>query len=416
MGMQVAHVEKLINQLSTFVRRTSLGFGEGGDKQYSAASTLDPAGDQLMGDLLSELLEDRKIRERVSRSYIESKVRGLLFSKSEGTSVSVDECRQLINAFREYSKDWTVLIPVVGIGKVPNDFRVGRVLFRKYDEPTINQLVDFLHTRDREEGSSRERLVEFLQPLQDAYCGEINILGDPEHAKEQGRFEVQLALDILRICGRMFCSDARILGLGLKGEVFFKASRTVIVYHENEDEFHITSVGTGPALLMNIEPGSLEWVEDAMFAPLSELAAKKNDTKTKFEKSLLLAIHWLASALANREETMRFLNLFMVIEVLIKREDEYSITKYISENVSLLIEHRPAERLALAKELRKLYGIRSKIVHEGAILTDPRSSERLELMALSVLMTCVSLTEKVTDVDSMQAYLERKRLARELDT
>ncbi|UCE55653.1 MAG: hypothetical protein JSV31_09460 [Desulfobacterales bacterium] len=77
---------------------------------------------------------------------------------------------------------------------------------------------------------------------------------------------------------------------------------------------------------------------------------------------LSVGLSSLWNALINRNLAQAYLNLFIIFESLLSTRG-FEITHMLSERAALLIEKKADRRVQVYKDMKKLYNLRSKIVH-----------------------------------------------------
>lgn len=94
--------------------------------------------------------------------------------------------------------------------------------------------------------------------------------------------------------------------------------------------------------------------------------------RTAIQKSISQSIYWFGKAVNADTNEQQFLFFAISLECLLtgKETQSYlssmgSITQKISERAAFIFSELPAERLNIEKEIKFLYGIRSKIAHAG---------------------------------------------------
>ena len=75
---------------------------------------------------------------------------------------------------------------------------------------------------------------------------------------------------------------------------------------------------------------------------------------------------WLTRGRQTSDQAERFLFFFTAIEALLSSDDKSApVVQTICRHASVLLSNRPTERIRISKEMAKLYGQRSALVHAG---------------------------------------------------
>ncbi|QEY31193.1 hypothetical protein EVJ50_01940 [Synechococcus sp. RSCCF101] len=105
----------------------------------------------------------------------------------------------------------------------------------------------------------------------------------------------------------------------------------------------------------------------------------------KFQQRLRLAIEWIGQAISEAAPQSSFLKAAISLEIIFTHNEKSiinpSILSQISEGSALLLGSNVHERLHLEKEAKRLYSLRSSIVHSGN--THISNSDRKKMISLA---------------------------------
>jgi len=94
-------------------------------------------------------------------------------------------------------------------------------------------------------------------------------------------------------------------------------------------------------------------------------------TKTnlnEFQKRIMLAVEWIGQSMAEPSPPSAFIKAAIALEIIFTYQDNIitpGIMHQISESIALILGSSVDERLKMESRVKKLYGLRSKIVHSG---------------------------------------------------
>jgi hypothetical protein len=131
-------------------------------------------------------------------------------------------------------------------------------------------------------------------------------------------------------------------------------------------------------------------------------------------KKVLLAVDWIGQSIAEKVASSAFIKAAIALEVLFSPKKEFissSITAQISESVAMLLGSNAESRFQTEKEVKDLYGIRSKVAHEGK--TDVAYADLAEVQHLArevviKMLTLESLKTLATGQD-LQQFLKSQK-------
>jgi len=152
------------------------------------------------------------------------------------------------------------------------------------------------YSSERKEAYFKDKDGHYLSKLRGNVCSEIVVKAEPSRAMEIALEETRTALDLLRYGILFLYTKERPRAVGVLGEVT-EQSRVAITIRTDNKQANITEERTNFPLVLTDE--TLKRMKDIGIFDLSDVITKKD--KTEFEKIILRAVHWLASAQAQNE-------------------------------------------------------------------------------------------------------------------
>ncbi len=139
-------------------------------------------------------------------------------------------------------------------------------------------------------------------------------------------------------------------------------------------------------------------------------------TRTSLEDRLLSAIQWAGRATVEERREEAFLLFTVALESLVvSNEDKEQITQRFAIRGAHLIGQHFASRKELYKRLKKLYGLRSAIVHSGSIKVTDADKGTIAYFVRAAIFTMLTLkpfTEMKT-VEEFHSWFEDQVLGRQ---
>lgn len=151
--------------------------------------------------------------------------------------------------------------------------------------------------------------------------------------------------------------------------------------------------------------------ERSPFDNMWKLIASNN---TQLEKRLVLALSWLGQAYREDSVQNGFLKAAISLEIIFTHNENTivnsSILSQIAESIALILGKDAEERIAIEKEMKELYSIRSAIAHAGK---DNISIKKFYLIcsyARAIILELTSNSEyKVSKINDLYDVLKRKK-------
>lgn len=143
--------------------------------------------------------------------------------------------------------------------------------------------------------------------------------------------------------------------------------------------------------------------EDTGYHTVWGFTTKKN--LNNFQKRIMLAVEWIGQSIADPSPQSAFIKAAIALEIIFTYNERDIITpsimNQISESIALILGSSVDERLKLESSVKKLYGLRSKIVHSGHKNISQADYKTLVEIARSVIKRILT-SDKLNSVDSVE--------------
>jgi len=143
--------------------------------------------------------------------------------------------------------------------------------------------------------------------------------------------------------------------------------------------------------------------EDNGYQTVWGFTTKKN--LNKFQKRIMLAVEWIGQSMADPSPPSAFIKAAIALEIIFTYNEREIITpsimNQISERIALILRSSVDERLKMESKVKKLYGLRSKIVHSGNKDINEADYKTLLDIARSVIIKILT-SDKLNSVDSVE--------------
>jgi hypothetical protein len=122
---------------------------------------------------------------------------------------------------------------------------------------------------------------------------------------------------------------------------------------------------TGYLLPYELVGERLQHLENVGLHIVGDILSKQQGERTPLERSCINAITWISRALEDDVADSRFLKLCIALESILLRRDDQPYRQIMAERVAFILGQDLDGRLIVARDIKKIYDIRSSIVHEG---------------------------------------------------
>lgn len=349
------------------------------------------------------IYKDEKIKSTISLKFIEEQIIQWCLETVKSQKAKCSLSNFLLNAFEESIEEFKIHYPILNLN-IGTEFYIGDVLIGYFTKDYIDFLSkEFLNKNPSEIISPFESR---RKELQGRVFARYITTGEEEKAKEVAFEHCAVAVDVLKICSDTidfpqhkisFDIDRRTKE-NLKNEIF-------IVKVQEPDSFKI-NFSRGPSIHQIYNDEWLRMKQNHIEIFSSFL---KTDPVELSELKILIinSIKRFANALSTSNLHQRIIELFTILESLLLPNENAnimeSLTKYCSKIVSKKIEVR--ERLI--KLIKKMYSVRSKLVHHG--IEDTIDMEDLKELQKVILYLLVNLIHK------SKIHLKKATILKEID-
>jgi len=342
--------------------------------------------------------------ERVSESEIESLVqRAILKSLNiTGRDLESDISNRIRHSVSELRTElqtppasWQIQLEILGLAPQGLPRRFGRCEFYFGDDSRVQIVTQRLElvANSIQRGTTRQeqarqgvmaRVRECLlgKTCIETYVDAVDALAARNIAEKQ----VRLTLDILNFYANVLLTQLQ-HRLCLAGDEL-PARRWYVVSSEVRTEASVSDGRIGPLF-----PFSFDMIkpERLGYERISILLQKLK--VSKLENRILAALQWAGRALVERRKEEAFLLFAISLEALLLKDEVASeITERFALRASYLAISKPEARIKAYRELKKLYGTRSKIVHAGNTRITDEELAKIRFFAETILLTMLSVS------------------------
>lgn len=356
-------------------------------------SLLEPgvkAFEQLNNIILEEGRVDRqKIEDVFSRKYIETNVQellGQLVAKGaekgqEPSQLDVDLIREVWNEWLtgfEMPSDAADYYTVIGNLVVEAPMQVGTVTLSPLTEQTQEALLGECSRIIQASPDSEEAREQLKQSIARAFqveprrvIAQATVSGlEPRRGREIFQIRVSEVLHALRFFGYFIYPASHRTVVDLAGYVGSGDNVFLRLVAGRQGNLAVQRARDPRAYRLTGE--RLRHLENIGLALVGDILSKQADERSSLENSCINAITWISRGLHDDVADSRFLKLCIAMESLLVRRRDIPYSRVMAERVAFLLGRDGQGRENTARQVTKIYDVRSRIAHEG------RSSELQE--------------------------------------
>lgn len=242
-----------------------------------------------------------------------------------------------------------------------------------------------------------------------------DIEGEQQYAFEQIPILVQPLIDVLNL----FLATCQSRRLGYKkieiGEI--SLDRLSMIMKSNDGRISFSGSIAGGVVPYRLCNESIEEWNQLGFERLLTWFEENRTQSNTVEGRICRSTHWYSKAINAETCEEQFVDLTTALESLLvsdeaknPREQHGSISQKLATRLAFLLESETDARLKLAREVKKLYGLRSRIVHSGGSI----SIEQLDRWNIIVYQAILSfIVSDFRNWDEFLDWIERNTYASE---
>ena len=366
-----------------------------------------------------KVVEQLLVKDRWADKYSEKHLRDKLYEvlRSAATSGSTDplpgSVAALVAEYEAFDKELIVCIPIVGVHMGMDELQLGDVRLVKMTDEAFARLKERCRSivmQTAHNVATRHQMVdhmetEYLSKFKGRVCAEVRVVAEWRRAEEIALDSVRRIVDLLRVAVLFGNETTHKIVLGLQGETCDE-TRAVIGIQTDEENLHW--IGTVVFYALQLTQAAVQQLTEQGLMTVVDLYQKAK--RSEFENLIISAVHWLASAQAQFENSNALLNLVTCLETFLKPAKDDPITATIAEGVAILTATELEERKRIKTRIKQFYGMRSKLTHEGSGDIDDATLRELTVIARELTVRMIRRVNEFSKQDDLRNWIEDQRL------
>jgi hypothetical protein len=397
---------------------------------------------KLFGVCISEILTNQEIGLDFQRSEIEEKLEEILQRidgrpEEEREKKLIEELEKLDRYFAEQIAEWLILVPIDNLTLGVRSVRIGNVRLFCFDERARNRVRNLYwniirpnpnYSLDWKRDYVKREDETFLKQLEGKVCGECRCRGRLDKVHE---WAIEEVLNSLRIIKFYSFGDYEFAGrtFGITGDIISQSVVRIFVRYALDHPFADPLIErVGP--LFQFELGRKRIALMRMHGLRSLDRILRSTTRTEIEQAIITSINWFGEALDTMAATERtrfqqrpeprvqlrlgdcLLKLVMAMESLLVSGGEEPISNTLAERISFLLAEDYENRAKLKAFVKRMYDLRSKVVHGGLKVESKDEIRRLTYIVYASILKLIKNSDQmgIKTRDDLRGWFERKKL------
>jgi len=412
--------------------------------------SLSVRGELRFAEAIREILKNPLVLENFSVREIEEEVediisRTLQLPRSQRQTSIESEVNSLFALLSRQIRDYQFIIPISNL-KISRKFKIGNVKFKIFTQYQLQKWAkmfrDILRNNPRYTDKQKKKFVRSikersLNPLKDISCAEIIVKARTKRAREIALSKVNEALDIIKL----YCLVERGphgSNVGLPGEILSSSIRSILAHEIRRGSLSPTLERVGPLFSLEIDDKLVKMMYKYGVKKLNQILLKKK--KSWVERKILRAIYWFSRiydtplqrmddekilikrgmSTSKKEEMVeygrineRFVKAMVSLESLLIIGKRESVQNNIAERAAFVLETDCKKRRSVKKLIKRLYGLRSEVVHHGFTYISIGELKQLISLVRSTIIALILKKDRLglKSQEDFYNYFEKKKFS-----
>jgi hypothetical protein len=284
------------------------------------------------------------------------------------------EVRNILDYLQSRVDSYTVFVPLEGIELLSSEIRVGDSTLYAHDQGPLPPLL-----QERRHQNAWKQIAEYCGPLLRAAGSYVAIdeEGDDEVATAHALQHAQDLVEILNIyVASALDRDRSVQKIAVVGQIGVLGEQIVLLARspvEGEGRAALGFKARKPPLRGHrIARANLEeWKAHGLDQVVRSFTYEGNEPLA-IEPRLRRSVRWYSKGVGADSTDEQYVALAIAMESLLIGSDGIdpkvswgSITQRLAERVAFLLGHSYAQRIDIASNVKRLYRLRSRVIHQG---------------------------------------------------
>lgn len=289
-------------------------------------------GIDALNQVTKMLSDDKVIGRRISYHLLRRDVDNLFLSLvyTNPQEIAKETTRLIAKMIEKLEKlqslSWKVMIPITNLTLDIPYIEIGNVSFVKTDSDIFKKMIADVENRISHSHSTDEVKDYLVSSLKDRYQNHVMAISritavESEHAREMGKLETELALDVLRFYTVSATNKDPInyrMYIGRKGNIFNGQSAvtylTDTISSGESNTVHMSIENTGYLFPYTLDRIALANMNNLEFHKLCNILRKAHEERSDFEKLIVIAIQFYGSAINESLITNSFIKFVICLD------------------------------------------------------------------------------------------------------
>lgn len=376
-------------------------------------------GCDALDDLVTEVRRDQQLQHLVDRKTIYSCIEKIvvdIVTREDQAAPDYDKAikADLLKSLRGGISEWTVLVPLVNLG-LSQPIRICGIdlLPRNHGYvENVRFVMDRIGTGDAQRLMQEQAAM--LKVLGDACTdsttwGRVTIRAHASRLSFVAISKVESVINLVRAFSHVFYPHSIACAFGL---AYDRAGGAVVTFGRTRaGSLSFQWDHRSSAALFELSENRVAQLrEKYAFDTLESITSKDSADRSNLEAAIYAATHWLGRSVAMVAREDAFTFCAIAIERLLICDGEEATTEKFAERLAYILSDDPDTRKQVYRDAKRLYHVRSRIVHAGYVGVETEEYVDLENLALCCLVEVAKRIDDFKDQDGLKGWLHNQKM------
>lgn len=308
---------------------------------------------------------------------------------------------KILKPLKESIKNWVCLIPIANL-HISTKYSLGNVQFVPSAEG-MDEIHGFIENHqfegNAEEAEAQEHQVrQITRGTLSGYpaFARVHVSCHEKHAPDASEAHAAFAINLARaFCNLIHPKQHRAI-FGLPHEVAQVVLPNISIDYSDDHKISLNLSKQGFLWPFTLNADVLDTMRSEFrFDVVEDIVQRPPSQRSEAERISLEAIQAIGRAAVMPTIDMAFVNHTIAIERVLIRDGEETTTERLKDRLALLIGRSADQRQDIARSAKRLYGIRSKVVHAAFSGVTKEDADTMEGWALH---TAISFLSRVPEL------------------
>lgn len=364
---------------------------------------------------VNECLKDRDLANRVGADPIIKQLQSVVKNLWPPVDqLDLDEVvkKDVLQPLRAKIKEWFVRVPIANL-QIDKPLTVGNVKFVRHQDGIVSNammVVEFPDAEGIDRVSEKAGMLKVVSQIaqQGTAWAETTILAHEGRVTEVTRAQIELAISAIRAFTHLFNSHSLRAAFGLPYEL---AGGFTGFIGTSADGFSIQNDRRGFTAPFTVDDQMIEHLQKHFaFDELSRIVGAEWDSLNTLQRAVRVALLWLSRSIIAQTPSEALTHCTIALERVLIVDGEETTVERFADRLAYLISDDKEHRKAIHKAAKRLYDVRSKVVHAGFSGVELRQHQEIEQLALEGMAAIGKLINELATHEALRELLHDRKM------